>query len=304
LGSEGVDVSVIIGDCREEMRRLIDQGVKVQCCVTSPPYWGLRDYNHAAQLGLERKPEEYIKNLIEVFRLVRELLADDGTLWLNISDTYKKKQLVGIPWRVALALQSDGWFLREEVIWSKPNCMPESVDDRCTRSHEYIFHLSKNSNYYHDKEAIAEPAIYADITGMDETGYKDAKKFNGKHSEKQRGHSRRHAGFNDRWNAMSKQQQCPGLRNKRSVWTIATQAYSEAHFATYPPKLIKPCILAGSRPGDTVLDPFSGSGTTGMVAYQHGRKYIGIELNPGYAAMSGRRMTNVQIDLLTSQGEI
>lgn len=324
------------GECREVMRRLISEGVKVQSCVTSPPYWGLRDYGCSGQLGLEETPEEYVANMVEVFSLVYELLADDGTLWLNLGDSYagsgkggnpghsehikqktnfgslsvrdrkqstpdlKPKDMVGIPWRVAFALQAAGWYLRSDIIWSKPNPMPESVTDRPTKAHEYIFLMSKKQHYYYDSESIKEPAIYHDITGMDDTGYKDAKKFNGKHSDKQRGHSRRHAGFNERWDKMEKSEQCSGMRNKRTVWEIATKPYAEAHFATFPPKLIEPCILAGSRAGDIVLDPFSGSGTTGMVAYQHGRKYIGIELNPEYISLSDKRTTNVQVDMLTS----
>jgi len=289
----------------------------VHCCVTSPPYFGLRDYGHPGQLGLEPTPDEYVSNMVEVFRCVRDLLADDGTLWLNLGDSYagsannggttsktmqgtqaatgrnlptkrgdgiKQKDLLGIPWRVAFALQADGWYLRQDIIWSKPNPMPESVTDRCTKAHEYIFMLSKSARYYYDQGAIKEPAIYAGITGMDESGYKDAQAFEGKHAkaDKQRGHSRRHAGFNDRWDAMSKKEQSSGMRNKRSVWTVATKPYSGAHFATFPPELIEPCILAGAPAGGIVLDPFFGSGTTGQVCQQLGRQWIGCELNPAY----------------------
>jgi DNA modification methylase len=204
----------------------------------------------------------------------------------------KPKDLCGIPWRVAFALQSDGWYLRQDIIWSKPNPMPESVRDRCTKAHEYIFMLSKSERYYYDQDAIKEPAIYFDIAGMDESGFKNAAEFDGKHGEaakngeqrrdKQRGHGRRHAGFNDRWDAMEKSEQCGAMRNKRSVWTVATKPYAEAHFATFPPKLIEPCILAGCPVGGTVLDPFFGSGTTGQVAQALGRDWIGIELNPAY----------------------
>jgi DNA modification methylase len=307
------------GDCREVMRRLIAEGAKAQTCVTSPPYWGLRDYGHAGQLGLEKTPDEYVANMVEVFRLVRDLLNDDGTLWLNLGDTYaanrgyqvpdskwvdvgnsvgmkadaiglKPKDLIGIPWRVAFALQADGWHLRSDIIWAKPNPMPESVKDRPTRSHEYIFLMSKRERYYYDADAIKEPALYHDIAGMDETGYKDAKKFNGKHSDKQRGHGRRHDGFNDRWDAMTKEEQRGGFRNKRDVWTVATKPYSGAHFAVFPPALIEPCILAGSRSGDVVLDPFFGSGTTGEVAERLGRKWIGIELNEKYAPLQRERV--------------
>lgn len=329
-------MSVIIGDCREEMRRLIDQGVKVQCCVTSPPYWGLRDYGVGGQLGLETTPEEFIANLVEVFGLVRELLADDGTLWLNIGDSYtsggrdyrdagksnmngggrvvgltekgkraptpagmKPKDLVGIPWMLAFALRAEGWYLRQDIIWSKPNPMPESVTDRCTKAHEYIFLFSKSPKYYFNQEAILEPVS----PGTHASARKMGRPSGWAKSDK-REKIGRYPKPKDNENFNSAMVIMPETRNKRSVWTVNTQGLKEAHFATYPPKLIEPCILAGTRPGDTVIDPFSGSGTTGMVAYQHGRKYLGIELNPDYAAMSGRRMTNVQIDLLTSQGEI
>lgn len=335
---------VFFGDCRDTMRKLASEGVKVQTCVTSPPYLGLRDYGHPGQLGLEPTPDEYVANMVEVFRCVRDLLADDGTLWLNLGDSYSRnpakggsgpggkngaysdtytnaahtrsesrgssdgkvgrgdraatrvgdlaaKQLLGIPWRVAFALQADGWYLRQDIIWSKPNPMPESVTDRCTKAHEYIFMLSKSTRYYYDQGAIKEPAIYAGITGMDESGYKDAQAFAGKHgkADKQRGHSRRHAGFNDRWDAMSKEEQSSGMRNKRSVWTVATKPYSGAHFATFPPELIEPCILAGAPSGGIVLDPFFGSGTTGQVCQQLGRQWIGCELNPAYEDLQMER---------------
>lgn len=267
------------------MRALKAQGIKVQTCVTSPPYFGLRDYGHEGQLGLESTPDEYVANMVEVFRCVRDLLAEDGTLWLNLGDSYApSKQLLGIPWRVAFALQADGWYLRQDIIWSKPNPMPESVTDRCTKAHEYIFMLSKSARYYYDQGAIKEPAIYSGLNGRDESGYKDAQAFSGKHAkeDKQRGHGRRHAGFNDRWDAMGKEEQCSGLRNKRSVWTVATKPYSGAHFATFPPDLIEPCILAGAPAGGVVLDPFFGSGTTGQVCQALGRRWIGCELNPAY----------------------
>lgn len=344
------------GDCRAVMRQLIKQGVKVQTCVTSPPYWGLRNYNYEGQLGLEETPEQYVANMVEVFDLVSQLLQDDGTIWLNLGDSYigggrggnpaeslfrkqatnagsliapakipaglKSKDLAGIPWRVAFALQAAGLYLRCDIIWSKPNPMPESVTDRPTKAHEYIFLLSKKPQYYYDYESIKEPGVW-DIDGTgtikrkeralgDQKSapteikngirplYKDAKKFNGKHSDKQRGHSRRHAGFNDRWDAMDKAEQCSGMRNKRSVWEVPTRPFAGAHFATFPPNLIEPCILAGARPGDIVLDPFSGSGTTGMVAYKHGREFIGIELNPAYIEMAEERTSMVQVDMLTS----
>lgn len=202
----------------------------------------------------------------------------------------KPKDLIGIPWRVAFALQSDGWYLRQDIIWSKPNPMPESVRDRCTKAHEYIFMLSKAERYYYDQEAIKEPAIYAGLTNQEPNGYKDATKFNGKHSDKQRGHSRRHAGFNDRWDQMEREEQCSGVRNKRSVWTVATQPFKEAHFATFPPDLIEPCIKAGCPAGGIVLDPFGGAGTTGLVADRLQRNAILIELNPTYAEMAKSRV--------------
>lgn len=291
---------VYFGDCRDCMELIASEGVKAQMCVTSPPYFGLRDYGHPGQLGLESTPDEYVRNMVEVFRWVRELLADDGVLWLNLGDSYAlSKQMLGIPWRVAFALQSDGWYLRQDIIWSKPNPMPESVADRCTKAHEYIFMLTKRERYYYDNDAIKEPAIYAGITGMDESGYKDAQAFNGKHAktDKQRGHSRRHAGFNERWDAMSKDEQCSGMRNKRSVWTVATKPYSGAHFATFPPELIEPCILATSRPGDLVLDPFFGSGTTGEVCNTLGRRWVGCELNLAYEALQLERTAQGGLEL-------
>ncbi len=535
-----------VGDCREVMRQMLADGMGggVQTCITSPPYFGLRDYGHDGQIGLESTPDAYVEKMVEVFRLVRELLAEDGTLWLNLGDSYssggrgggmageagekqrsnkgallgrkeapdgyKPKDLLGIPWRVAFALQADGWWLRSDIIWSKTNCMPESVTDRPTRSHEYIFlfakgqwksgivkfsdlpsqriHLGKyvctqrpdfgpndscvvlasaifdraqrqeqfglpsfysqewkqcadggNSNfvcglpadhipavwaarfldadctseqfleqlhrlgfalsdggnflisgtsaisldtphiysdgkgtiaihhsgkiskieflhkrivvstpttckYYYDHEAIKEPAIYdvdgtgtasrkartkenhkgmptAERNGMRPAGFKDAAKMNGKHgstlsggmhgrhflgdaipekerrTDKQRGHSRRHAGFNDRWDAMSKEEQCTGMRNKRDVWTVPTSMFKEAHFATFNPKLIEPCILAGAPAGGVVLDPFFGSGTTGQVAERLGRQWIGIELNESYVALAKNRTSQIGISL-------
>lgn len=278
------------GDCRDSMRQMIDEGVKVQMCVTSPPYYGLRDYGHEGQMGQEKTAIDYIANMVEAFGLVKELLNDDGVLWLNLGDSYGKgKQLLMIPARVALALQNYGWILRQDVIWNKPNPMPESVTDRCTRAHEYLFMFSKSERYYYDNESIKEPATYYGISGMDESGYKDAKKYNGKHSDKQRGHSRRHAGFNERWDAMTLAEQCGGMRNKRSVWTVATKPYSGAHFATFPQELIEPCILAGSRANDIVLDPFFGSGTTGEVCQKLGRRWVGCELNPAYGELQKER---------------
>lgn len=318
-----VSVRVLRGDCRSVLTALLDQSA--HCCVTSPPYFGLRDYGVDEQIGLEPTPDVYVATMVEVFREVRRVLRDDGTLWLNLGDCYsqsgnngnapdsgytkqrtnkgqrpsqkltagmKPKDLIGIPWRVAFALQADGWYLRSEIVWHKPNCMPESVTDRPTCAHEKIFLFAKSQRYYYDKDAIAEDAIYSGITGMDETGYKDAESFEGKHrrSDKQRGHSRRHAGFNDRWDAMEKKEQCGGKRNKRNVWTVPVSGYADAHFATFPPVLIEPCILAGCPVGGTVLDPFGGAGTTGLVADAHQRDAILIELNDTYVDMACKRI--------------
>ena len=328
---------IVNGDARS--LPLADESV--QCCVTSPPYWGLRDYGVAGQIGLERTPEEYVAVMVAVFREVRRVLKKDGTCWLNLGDSYcstdkwgggksgntgkhsvdaaggvpswavrtkrdpiaglKPKDLVGIPWRVAFALQADGWWLRMDVIWNKPNPMPESVTDRPTRSHEYLFLLTKAARYYYDAAAIAEPMsqgekYHGDYSPNTGSGPKRTTARNGR--DKQRGHSRRHAGFNDRWDAMERAEQCSGMRNRRSVWTIATQPYSEAHFATFPEKLVEPCVLAGSRAGDIVLDPFAGSGTVGKVCTRFGRQFVGVELNPAYIEMAGRRGQNVQTSLL------
>lgn len=345
-----MSVQILKGDCRDVLRSLPSESV--HCVVTSPPYWGLRDYGVAGQIGLEQTPEAFTDELVGIFGELRRVLTKDGTAWLNLGDSYSgsgkggnpdagkqatnkgsqsigvlygktgetarqaavtnvsrrltselgfaPKQLMGIPWRVAFALQADGWWLREDIIWYKPNPMPESVDDRCTRSHEYLFHLSKSLRYYHDADAIKEPALYAGLTNQDDSGFKNPETFNGKHKngfrssrprpDKQRGHSRHHAGFNDRWDGMEKAEQCSGMRNKRSVWEIAPEPFSEAHFATYPPKLVETCILAGCPEGGMVLDPFGGSGTTGMVADRLGRSAILIELNPEYAAMAERRI--------------
>lgn len=295
------------GDCLDLLRGMEDGSV--QCCVTSPPYWGLRDYGQDGQLGLEETPAEYVSNMVRVFREVRRVLRDDGTLWLNLGDSYcgykgdnygkkagnltartlvagvspvtvgtpqtsglKPKDLVGIPWRVAFALQADGWYLRLDIIWSKPNPMPESVTDRPTKAHEYLFLLSKSARYLYNHKAIKEQSI----------GTSSRPRFGGsKYGDDERPESRTKSGneYSD-----------SGSRNKRSVWTVSSQPFAGAHFATFPPKLIEPCILAGSEPGDTILDPFSGSGTTGMVALRHDRSYVGIELNPDYAAMSRDRI--------------
>ena len=275
---------VEFGDCREIMRDWKTEGIRAQMCVTSPPYFGLRDYGHEGQLGLEQTPEEYIAAMVDVFRCVRDVLADDGTLWLNIGDSYagyrrastsvgsgvKHKDLIGIPWMIAFALRADGWYLRQDIIWHKPNPMPESVRDRCTKAHEYIFLLSKSDRYFFDSEAMKEPAVSEKPAGNKRHKYADA--YAASESEEHRTKAGLLALTGVEWEK----------RNRRSVWTVATRPYKGAHFATFPPALIEPCILAGSRPGDVVLDPFMGSGTTAQVAAQHGRQYLGCELNPGY----------------------
>lgn len=308
----GQTLTIINGDCRTALRQLPDESVN--CCVTSPPYWGLRDYGHADQIGQEKTPEAFVQNLVTVFREVKRVLREDGTLWLNLGDSYAEKSLAGTPWLVAFALKADGWYLRSDIVWAKRNCMPESVTDRPTRSHEFLFLLSKSPKYYYNHEAIKEPCIYdvdgtgtaarkarqnvddksmptAERNGMRPAGYKNSVNFEGKNKgkEKQRGHSRRHDGFNDRWDKMEKEEQCTGMRNKRDVWTVAPANYPEAHFATYPPELIKPCILAGCPADGVVLDPFGGSGTTGMVALELGRRAVLVELNPEYVNLINQR---------------
>jgi DNA modification methylase len=320
---------VIFGDCRNTMRDLKAQGVRVQCCVTSPPYFGLRDYGHPGQIGLEKTPSQFVAALVEVFDGVRDLLADDGVLWLNLGDSYnaagrtghgtrqgfkqgtnrasaekadncrpsvdnlKPKDLIGIPWRVAFALQEAGWYLRQDIIWHKPNPMPESVTDRCTKSHEYIFLLSKSERYFFNNDAIREPwegeAAKAVAMGTKEVGQRGINASarrgltDGQATQfKKQGHS----GY---FGADGKCLLNPLGANKRSVWRVATRPYKGAHFATFPPALIEPCILAGSRPGDLVLDPFIGSGTTGQVAQALGRLWIGCELNEAFAPLQQAR---------------
>ncbi len=263
--------NIIIGDSREVLSRFPDQ--IFQCCITSPPYWGLRDYGIDGQIGAEQNVEDYIRNLVLVFREVRRTLKDNGTLWLNIGDSYtsgnrgwrdsdkknaaramsyrppnpeglKNKDLIGVPWKLAFALQADGWYLRSDIIWNKPNCQPESVKDRPTRSHEYVFLLSKSEKYYYDYEAIKEPGV------------------NG------------------------------SLKNRRTVWNINTRPFKEAHFAVFPPELAEISILAGSMQDSLVLDPFFGSGTVGQVSIETGRRCVGIELNKEYAEIAERRIKN------------
>jgi site-specific DNA-methyltransferase (adenine-specific) len=249
----------------------------VHCCVTSPPYFGLRDYGHDGQIGLEDTPDAYVRQLVEVFRAVRRVLRDDGTLWLNLGDSYASdKNLLGIPWRVAFALQADGWYLRQDIIWHKPNPMPESVTDRCTKAHEYVFLLSKGPRYWFDAEAIAEPATYAPGCGWDNAkqgDYSDTKRKAHDYREPQQP-----------FRAIK------DTRNKRSVWTIATRPFAEAHFATMAPELAETCIRAGCPTGGTVLDPFGGAGTTGLVADRLQRDAVLCELNPEYIQIAKRRI--------------
>lgn len=295
------------GDCREIMRKWKERGVKAQTCVTSPPYFGLRDYGHDGQIGLEETPEEYIKAMVEVFRCVWDVLEDDGTLWLNIGDSYsgsgkgrnadgshqeggkqgtnrgtiegsliksnapncKPKDLIGIPWMLAFALRADGWYLRQDIIWHKPNPMPESVQDRCTKAHEYIFLLSKQQKYYYDIESIKDP-VKQDWGTRDRT--------DGKYHNEGSGLTP-HSGLEKSYE----------MANKRSVWSVNTKPYKGAHFAVFPQELIEPCIMAGAPKDGIVLDPFMGSGTTAQVAQNLGRQYLGCELNPEYAPLQAER---------------
>jgi len=342
---------ILVGDCIDMMRTLPDQSV--QCCVTSPPYFGLRDYGMPDQIGLEETPAEFVCRLVQVFREVRRVLRDDGTLWVNMGDTYasiaggyapggsagkhdmvsqstrgavlrgkrrspptglKQKDLMGIPWRLAFALQDDGWYLRQDIIWHKPNPMPESTRDRCTKSHEYLFLLSKCPRYFYDQDAIREPVALSSVVRLAQD------------LEQQLGSDRVPGKANGPMKAVRSQrdsfkresskrgQVIPGqslgthrpdreesaypldTRNKRSVWTVPTQGFKGAHFATFPPELIRPCILAGAPRGGVVLDPFGGAGTTAVVAMQEGRKSILCELNPEYAAMAERRIAAAWLD--------
>lgn len=286
---------ILQGDALEELRKLPDKCCSV--CVTSPPYYNARDYGAADQLGTESSPEEYTRKLVEAFREVARVLKDDGTLWLNIGDSYarhiedggiKRKDLIGIPWLLALALRSDGWYLRADIIWNKPNAMPESAKDRPARSHEYVFLLSKAAAYYYDAEAVKELAVGYDPK---KPGRKrgNAKTFRGgtayTHDQ-----AKANSAEVDRGSHGLRRNET-GKRNRRDVWTIATRPYKGAHLSTFPEELAKICILAGSKPGDTVLDPFSGSGTTGAAALKEGRNYIGIEINPDTCKIQEQRLT-------------
>ena len=302
-------ITILGGDCRNTLQQIPDKSVN--CCVTSPPYFGLRDYGNDNQIGLENTPEDFVTSLVDVFREVHRTLSDDGTLWLNLGDSYynyrpgkgqslvkqsvsrtsqdlpqecarrgnklkglKEKDLIGIPWRVAFALQADGWYLRQDIVWSKPNPMPESVQDRCTKSHEYIFLLSKSQKYHFDNEAIKENAK---VTEEQKSTVFGGKKYGNNESDEHR--------------TKSGNQYIPdGKRNKRSVWEVSTKPYKGAHFAVYPPELIEPCILAGCPEGGTVLDPFGGSGTTAIVADRNGRNAILCETNRDYVDIATDRI--------------
>lgn len=316
-----MNYELLIGDCRQRLTDLASGSV--QTCITSPPYFGLRDYGHDEQIGSEPTPDAFVAELVNVFREVRRVLADDGTAWLNLGDSYANdtkwggytggkhatglhggtsigrsrtgtglpsKSLIGIPWRVAFALQADGWVLRNEIIWHKPDVMPENVSDRCTRDHEHLFLFSKQPQYFYNADAIREPLAPGELDKKrPPRGKTNAGFANGVYhsTESMASH---HAPMVSN----------PLGRNKRTVWKVSTSSYSEGHFATFPPALILPCVLAGSRPGDTVLDPFNGAGTTGLVALENGRRYVGIELNSEYAALTRKRLARVQMDMFRS----
>lgn len=342
--------SIHLGDCLDSLRKMPDGSVN--CCVTSPPYYALRDYGVEGQLGLEDSPEQYVTRLVSIFGEVRRVLRDDGTLWLNIGDSYagsgkgawankdaqkavyvpdhadpqckvdkvpaglKPKDLMGIPWRVAFALQEDGWYLRQDIIWHKPNAMPESVRDRCTKAHEYIFLLSKSPRYYYDHESIKEPA---NLTGKGDANtfrggaYVNNSTFINSVGGKRTVVGNRRTRRDSFRRAESKRGQAiPGqlygthrgdrlesawditTRNRRSVWTVATRGYKAAHFATYPQELVEPCILAGCPEGGVVLDPFTGSGTTAVAALCLGRRFVGCEINPEYIALAETRIATIK----------
>lgn len=301
---------IICGNTLPILRQM--ESESVHCVVTSPPYFALRNYGMSEQIGLESTPEIYVATLVEIFKEAKRVLRNDGTLWLNIGDSYaasgknkivsglKPKDLIGIPWMLAFALRADGWYLRSDIIWSKPNPMPESIKDRPTKSHEYIFLLSKNPIYYYDSESIKTKAKYHDLKGMDAGGFKDARSFKGKHADKQRGHSQRHAGFNERWDNMSVKEQMSLGANKRSVWEVPTFPYAGAHFATFPPKLIADCIKAGCPVGGVVLDPFIGAGTTAVVCNDLNRNWLGIELNPDYVKLAQKRINKALLKNMLS----
>ena len=343
------------GDCREILKTIQDQSIN--CCVTSPPYFGLRDYGVAGQIGLEQTPEQFVEQIVSVFREVRRVLRPDGTLWLNLGDSYAthragmqedpmktstlartrnqevankasrecerylkcptlpEKNLIGVPWMVAFALRADGWYLRQDIIWSKPNPMPESVTDRCTKAHEYLFLLTKSPRYYYDQDAILEPIAQASVERLsqDVASQNGSNRVPGKTNGSMKAVGRAHlpgnkshkgttayedgdelmrtkAGLVDYAEKVQNNPLLASWRNKRSVWTVTTQPFKDAHFATFPPALIEPCILAGCPKSGTVLDPFGGAGTTGLVADRLQRNSILIELNHSYAAMARNRI--------------
>lgn len=313
---------VIHGDSLEILKTL--EADSVDCCITSPPYFGLRDYGVEGQIGLEETPEEFVESLVNVFRQVKRVLKKEGTVWLNLGDSYsgsgkgqtregsqdpkrgktngmklknsskgfsglKSKDLIGIPWRVAFALQADGWYLRQDIIWAKPNVMPESVKDRCTRSHEHIFMLSKSPNYYYDQDAIREPLAESSIERV-KYGWKSEK-------ANMSGILSRTAMKGIDVEQMGDRFANPKGRNKRDVWFVNTSASSVSHIAMFPEKLIEPMVVAGCPEGGVVLDPFFGSGTTGLVAKKLNRNYVGIELNPEYAQIAQNRLDGVTSNL-------
>jgi DNA modification methylase len=358
-----VSARIVCGDCLDVLKTLPAESVNT--CVTSPPYYSLRDYGIDGQIGLEETPEAYVARLVEVFAEVRRVLKDDGTLWLNLGDSYaastkttgrndadtrnawhykvgiasaphrandgcgqtlvrqskhkrprtlngggcaswssreetvkvasrglKPKDLVGIPWRVAFALQADGWYLRQDIIWHKPNPMPESVRDRCTKAHEYIFLLSKSPRYYYDADAIKEPAVCGDNGSRYDTG-KTADHQLGRAQKGRRAikfGGTKYPGVAGNATYSGNEYRPTGYRNKRDVWTVATKPYAGCHFATFPPDLIRPCVRAGCPVGGVVLDPFAGAGTTGLVALEEGRDFLGIELNPEYVGLIEKRL--------------
>lgn len=302
------NAELLTGDSLSVLKTLPEKSI--QCCVTSPPYYGLRDYQIDGQIGLEETPDEYVNKLVDIFREVKRVLKDNGTLWMNLGDSYagsgkgamadgsvvgggkqktnkgtqigtfkksiigdglKPKDLMGIPWMVAVAVRADGWYLRQDIIWSKPNAFPESVKDRFTKAHEYIFLLSKSQKYYFDAQAVAEPTVTKDKTIRD----RDSTRLNNTPGRSKMGGLKTNN---------------YEMRNKRSVWTVNTKPFLGSHFAVFPPELITSCILAGSKPDDVILDPFNGAATTGIVALKHGRKYIGIDLNPEYIVLSEKRL--------------
>lgn len=330
-------VSILRGDCREVMSRLIGKGVQVDCCVTSPPYWGLRDYGVDGQLGLEKTLAEHIEIMVDVFDLVHRLLKPEGTLWLNYGDCYasapngrsaaevkslgkddrtfrdkpfstiggvlKPKDLCMLPNRLAIALQEYGWWVRSEIIWHKPNPMPESIRDRPAVAHEKVWLLSKSARYFYDADAVRTPLAIASVDRLsqDVENQEGSSRTNGGRKTngamkavgriaKQRGHFRPHNGFNDRWDKMTREEQRANGATLKNVWTIPTKGFSGAHFATFPPELAERCIKAGCPKGGVVLDPFGGAGTTGLVADRLQRNAILIELSTDYAEIAEKRI--------------